>query len=73
VPKSGSHLYGGFAIFRMRPAWREANGVHFLFGLQQNTRLVADITGELAQAAAKRTGMVLLMRGPAGKSGRGVS
>jgi hypothetical protein len=39
-------------------AWCEANGVHFLFGLQQNTRLVAEITGELAQAAAKsrRTG-----------------
>jgi hypothetical protein len=39
-------------------AWCEANGVHFLFGLQQNTRLVAEITSELAQAAAKsrRTG-----------------
>src|SRR6202023_2565064 len=36
----------------------EANGVLFLFGLQQNTRLVAEITSELAQAAAKsrRTG-----------------
>jgi hypothetical protein len=39
-------------------AWCEANGVHFLFGLQQNTRLVAEITSELAQAEAKsrRTG-----------------
>ena len=39
-------------------AWCEANGVHFLFGLQQNNRLVAEIAGELAQAAAKsrRTG-----------------
>jgi hypothetical protein len=39
-------------------AWCEANGVHFLFGLQQNTRLVAEIAGELAQAEAKsrRTG-----------------
>src|ERR1700726_275530 len=39
-------------------AWCEANGVHFLFGLQQNTRLVAEITRELAQAQAKsrRTG-----------------
>jgi len=39
-------------------AWCEANGVHFLFGLQQNTRLVAAIASELAQAEAKnrRTG-----------------
>ncbi|HEY0768088.1 MAG TPA: IS1380 family transposase [Steroidobacteraceae bacterium] len=39
-------------------AWCEANGVHFLFGLQQNTRLVAEIARELARAAAKsrRTG-----------------
>jgi hypothetical protein len=39
-------------------AWCEANGVHFLFGLQQNSRLVAEITSELAQAEAKsrRTG-----------------
>ena len=39
-------------------AWCEANGVHFLFGLQQNTRLVGEITSELARAAAKsgRTG-----------------
>src|SRR5450631_1022475 len=39
-------------------AWCEANGVHFLFGLQQNTRLVAEIESELAQAGAKsrRTG-----------------
>jgi Transposase DDE domain group 1 len=39
-------------------AWCEANGVHFLFGLQQNVRLVAEITSELAQAEAKsrRTG-----------------
>ena len=39
-------------------AWCEANGVHFLFGLQQNTRLVAEIASELARAEAKsrRTG-----------------
>jgi hypothetical protein len=34
-------------------AWCEANGVHFLFGLQQNPRLVAEITSELARAEAK--------------------
>ncbi|MGH6670882.1 MAG: IS1380 family transposase [Xanthobacteraceae bacterium] len=34
-------------------AWCEANGVHFLFGLQQNKRLVAVIAAELARAAAK--------------------
>jgi hypothetical protein len=34
-------------------AWCEANGVHFLFGLQKNDRLVAEIAGELARAAAK--------------------
>jgi hypothetical protein len=39
-------------------AWCEANGVHFLFGLQQNDRLIAEIASELAQAEAKsrRTG-----------------
>jgi Transposase DDE domain group 1 len=39
-------------------AWCEANGAHFLFGLAQNTRLIAEIKGELAQAEAKsrRTG-----------------
>jgi len=39
-------------------AWCEANGVDFLFGLQQNVRLVAEIKDELAQAEAKsrRTG-----------------
>jgi hypothetical protein len=39
-------------------AWCEANGVHFLFGLMQNKRLVAEIAGELEQAEAKsrRTG-----------------
>ncbi len=39
-------------------AWCEANGVHFLFGLQPNERLNAEIAGELARAAAKsrRTG-----------------
>jgi hypothetical protein len=39
-------------------AWCEANGVHFLFGLQKNERLVAEITSELARAEAKsrRTG-----------------
>ena len=39
-------------------AWCEANDVHFLFGLQQNERLVAEIASELARAEAKsgRTG-----------------
>src|SRR5437016_7327035 len=39
-------------------AWCEANGVHFLFGLQKNDRLIAEIAGELARAEAKsrRTG-----------------
>ena len=39
-------------------AWCEANGVHFLFGLQKNERLIARIANELAQAEAKsqRTG-----------------
>src|ERR1700693_1936974 len=39
-------------------AWCEANGVHFLFGLQKNDRLIAEIAPELARAAAKsrRTG-----------------
>ena len=30
--------------------WCEANDVHFLFGLQQNERLVAEVAGELARA-----------------------
>jgi len=34
-------------------AWCEANGVHFLFGLQQNERLIAAIGGELVRAEAK--------------------
>jgi hypothetical protein len=34
-------------------AWCEANGVHFLFGLQQNERLVADVAGELSRAEAR--------------------
>ena len=39
-------------------SWCEANGVDYLFGLQQNVRLNAEIGSELAQAAAKsrRTG-----------------
>jgi hypothetical protein len=39
-------------------AWCEANGAHFLFGLQQNERLVAEIASELARAETKsrRTG-----------------
>jgi hypothetical protein len=39
-------------------AWCEANSVDFLFGLQKNDRLVAEIADELAQAEAKsrRTG-----------------
>jgi hypothetical protein len=39
-------------------AWCEAHGVHFLFGLQQNERLIAEIASELARAEAKsrRTG-----------------
>src|SRR5437870_4523299 len=34
-------------------AWCEANGVHFLFGLQKNDRLIAEIAGELARAEVK--------------------
>ena len=34
-------------------AWCEANGVDFLFGLQKNDRLVAEIADELARAEAK--------------------
>jgi hypothetical protein len=39
-------------------AWCEANDVEFVFGLQQNERLVAEVTDELARATAKsqRTG-----------------
>jgi hypothetical protein len=39
-------------------AWCEENGVDFLFGLQQNLRLIAEIKDELAKAEAKsrRTG-----------------
>jgi Transposase DDE domain group 1 len=39
-------------------AWCEANDVSFLFGLQKNERLVAEIASELAQAETKsrRTG-----------------
>jgi len=39
-------------------AWCEANGVHFLLGLQKNDRLIAEIASEIAQAEAKsrRTG-----------------
>jgi hypothetical protein len=39
-------------------AWCEANGVHFLFGLAKNDRLIAEIESELAHAEAKsrRTG-----------------
>jgi Transposase DDE domain group 1 len=34
-------------------AWCEANGVDYLFGLQKNDKLVAQITGELARAEAR--------------------
>ena len=39
-------------------AWCEANGVHFLFGLAKNHRLIAEIKTELDQAAvqSRRTG-----------------
>jgi hypothetical protein len=39
-------------------AWCEANGVHFLFGLAKNPRLIAKISSEMARAEAKgrRTG-----------------
>jgi hypothetical protein len=39
-------------------AWCEANGVHFLFGLAKNDRLIAEIRSELNEAEAKsrRTG-----------------
>jgi hypothetical protein len=38
--------------------WCEANGVHFLFGLAKNDRLIGEIASELVQAEAKsrRTG-----------------
>jgi hypothetical protein len=32
-------------------AWCEANGVHYLFGLAKNERLIGEIAAELAQAA----------------------
>ena len=34
-------------------AWCEANSVHYLLGLQQNPRLVAEVADELARAEAK--------------------
>jgi hypothetical protein len=39
-------------------AWCEANGVHFLFGLAKNPRLIGKISAEMARAEAKsrRTG-----------------
>jgi len=39
-------------------AWCEANGVYFLFGLQKNDRLIAEMASELARAEAqsRRTG-----------------
>jgi hypothetical protein len=39
-------------------AWCEANGVHFVFGLAKNDRLIAEIANEAARAEAKsrRTG-----------------
>ena len=39
-------------------AWCEANGVHFVFGLAKNDRLIAEIANELARAEriSRRTG-----------------
>jgi hypothetical protein len=34
-------------------AWCEANGVHFLFGLAKNPRLIGEIASEMAKAEAK--------------------
>src|SRR5262249_49115151 len=34
-------------------AWCEANGVHFLFGLAKNARLIGNISTEMAKAEAK--------------------
>ena len=34
-------------------AWCQANGVHFLFGLAKNERLIAEITSELARVEAR--------------------
>ena len=34
-------------------AWCEANGVHFLFGLAKNERLIAEIASELARVEAR--------------------
>jgi hypothetical protein len=47
----------GFAREQLM-AWCEANGVHFLFGLAKNDRLVAEIAEELArvEARSRRTG-----------------
>jgi len=47
----------GFAREEMM-AWCEANGVHFLFGLAKNRRLIGKISTEMARAEAKsrRTG-----------------
>jgi hypothetical protein len=47
----------GFAREEMM-AWCEANGVHFLFGLAKNKRLIGKISTEMARAEAKsrRTG-----------------
>jgi hypothetical protein len=47
----------GFAREEMM-AWCEANGVHFLFGLAKNPRLIGEIASEMAKAEAKsrRTG-----------------
>jgi hypothetical protein len=49
---AGTHilLRGDSGSARMELiAWCEANGVHFLLGLQKNDRLVAEIASELVQ------------------------
>src|SRR5262249_40555334 len=58
-PKVGILLRAdsGFAREELM-AWCEGNGVHFLFGLAKNARLIAEISSEMAKAEAKsrRTG-----------------
>lgn len=53
-PKVGILLRAGSGFARDElMTWCEANGVHFLFGLQKNERLVAEIADELARAEVR--------------------
>src|SRR5215216_3795911 len=55
--QEGLRADSGFARDELM-AWCEANGVDFVFGLQQNERLIAEIECELyrAEAKSRRTG-----------------